>query len=258
MLHNRMAAGLIGLSLVLVSSWSLVAHADTAPERALALHDEAKQLYARGKYNEAVAKLKLAVELDPEAKNLYYNLGLIEEKLGHIDTALAYFRRCLELEQSDEEKLRLAKTVKRLEGARSYVSWDDNEQTAPVIIRENKVDSPAGGGNSELLPWAYVTGATAVGATLIGVILASRASALDPGDTPVTTVGDTPQELQDDADAAHALAIGADVTFGIAAGALATTVVLALISAHGVGASEVAENHTVSVGPGGAHWMWRF
>ena len=48
------------LSLMLVTG---SAFADDAPERALKLHDEAKQLYARGNYNEAVDKLELAVEL---------------------------------------------------------------------------------------------------------------------------------------------------------------------------------------------------
>lgn len=236
-----------------------VASADTAPERALILHDEAKTLYAKGKYNDAVDKLKLAVELDPEAKVLYYNLGLIEEKLGHVDTALAYFRRCLELEQSHEERLRLAKTIKRLEGALEFVDWKDNAQAAPVIIRRNSTDrSTRPDGGSNLLPWAYVAGATSVAAAIVGIGLASRAGELDPGDAPVTTASVSTEQLQADADDAHALAIGADVSFGIAAGALATTVALALVSAHGISTTEVAASHTLSVGPTGGRWTWRF
>lgn len=251
MLPTRLA---VAVALVLTAQ---VASADTAPERALILHDEAKTLYAKGKYNDAVDKLKLAVELDPEAKVLYYNLGLIEEKLGHIDAALAYFRRCLELEQSHDERVRLAKTIKRLEGALTYVDWQHNTQGAPVIIRRDTARSPRSEGGSNLLPWAYVAGATSLAAAIIGVGLASRAGDLDPGDAPLTSATVSPEQLQEDADEAHALAIGADVSFGIAGGALATTVALALVSAHGLG-TEVAANHTLVVGPTGGRWTWRF
>jgi tetratricopeptide (TPR) repeat protein len=260
MLLSRLAAGLF---VVLVSSAVRAEPApepktESAPERALALHDEAKLLYARGKYNEAVAKLKQALELDSEATVLYYNLGLIEEKLGHIDTALVYFRRCLELESSPEERLRLAKAIKRLEGARTYVAWDDNNQTAPVLVREIQTERVQSKGESTLLPWAYVTGATTLAATVIGVALASRASTVDPGDTPTTTVGSTPEQLQDQANEAHRLAIAADVSLSVAGAALATTVTLALLAAHGVGDVAVATHHRVSLGPTSAGWTWRF
>ncbi len=229
----------------------------TAPERALKLHDEAKTLYAKGKYNDAVERLKLAIELDPEAKVLYYNLGLLEEKLGHIDAALAYFRRCLELEQSHEERVRLAKVIKRLEGARAYVDWSDNAQTAPVIIRTSSERSSRGRQSAPLLPWVYVAGATSVAAALVGIGLAVRAGDVDPGNTPTTAPGVTPEQLQEASAEAHGLAIGADVSFGIGAGALATAVVLAVVSAHGI-STEVARDHTLSVGATGGLWTWRF
>lgn len=242
------------ITLLLITSTAL---ADTAPDRALELHDEAKQLYARGKYNEAVEKLELAVELDPEARILYYNLGLIEEKLGHIDTALAYFRRCLELEPKHEEKLRLARAIKRLEGARRYVDWTNNQQGAPVIIRRDSGDTtPQPAATSPLLLWAYIAGGTALVAAGVGVGLAVAAGSADPGDAPATEPGLTRDMLQDQADEAHSLAIGADVTFGIAAAAFATSIALALMSSHGVG-TETAQS-TLTVGPTGASWTLRF
>ncbi len=248
-LAAMMATGLLGLPSAL---------ADTAPERALALHDEAKTLYAKGHYNEAVEKLQLAVELDPEAKILYYNLGLIEEKLGHVDTALAYFRRCLELEQTHEEKVRLAKTIRRLEGARTYVDWTNNQQAAPVIIRQTSDQKSTGKGASPLLPWAYVAGGTAFVAAAIGVGLAVRAGDLDPGDNPTTSAGVSMADLQDQADEAHSLAIGADVTLGIAAGAFATSIALALLSAHGMGSTTEVSQHELTIGPTGGQWTYRF
>jgi tetratricopeptide (TPR) repeat protein len=254
------------LVILIVLCSSSTARADDAPERALKLHDEAKTLYKKGKYNDAIEKLKLAVELDPDAKILYYNLGLIEEKLGHIDTAIAYFRRCLELENKHDEKVHLARTIKRLEGARQYVDWSNNQQAAPVIIRRSSGGDSRhpGGGASHLLPWVYVAGGATVVAAAIGVGLAVRAGDVDPGDTPATAPGRTMDDLQAQADEAHGLAIGADVSFGIAAGALATTVALALVTAHGWGGSSdtasqhEAHTHEVSIGPLGGRWVYRF
>lgn len=58
------------------------------------------------------------------------------------------------------------------------------------------------------------------------------------------------EDLEAQAADAHSLAIGADVMFGIAAGSLATTVVLAIVSANGLGAAkDSAAQHELSVGP---------
>src|SRR4051794_19653069 len=51
-------------------------------KQAMALHDEARELYAHGRYRAAVARLEAAQALDPEANELVYNLGLIHERLG--------------------------------------------------------------------------------------------------------------------------------------------------------------------------------
>ena len=67
---------------------STTAAADPAKEkrsrqvRAVELHDEAKDLYERGLYRRAIAKLEAAIELDPDGKELVYNLALIHEKLA--------------------------------------------------------------------------------------------------------------------------------------------------------------------------------
>jgi tetratricopeptide (TPR) repeat protein len=226
---------------------------DSAPRRALELHDEARALYAKGRYTEAIDKLRLAVELDPDAKVLYYNLGLIEEKLGHVDSALAYFRRCLELEQSDEERVALARIVKRLEGAKKYVDWDE-ASLPPIIIRRGSEVAGDGGGEAPLLPWVYAAGGTAAVAAILSVGLAAGASSVDPGDEPSTRADTSVEQLEEDARAAHGLAIGADVTLGIAAGALATTLVLALIAAHH---TPTRSESGLFVEPSG-RWGWRF
>ena len=116
-----------------------------------------------------------------------------------------------------------------------------------------------GASNRSRDSWAYVAGGTTLLATAIGVGLAVAAGNEDPGDAPSTGPDVTMDDLQDRADAAHSLAIGADVSFGIAAGALATTVALALVSAHGVGSEDdSASGHAVTFGPLGGRWTYRF
>ena len=50
-----------------------------------------KDLYASGKYQEAIKELELAHELDPTAKDLVFNLGSVSEKLARYDDALKYY-----------------------------------------------------------------------------------------------------------------------------------------------------------------------
>src|SRR5262245_23572768 len=54
-------------------------------QRAVQLHDEAHALYEKGEYKKAIEKLESALELDPQGKELVYNLGLIHEKLLDFD-----------------------------------------------------------------------------------------------------------------------------------------------------------------------------
>ena len=70
-----------------VDSGSGAAQAAARPrfERALAL-------YRQGDYRAAVAELKLALELDPSGKDLYFNLAMVQERLGEPEDALDSWR----------------------------------------------------------------------------------------------------------------------------------------------------------------------
>ena len=204
------------------------AAAEAEPDRALRLHDEARTLYSAGKYREAVNRLEQAVRLDPKAKVLFYNLGLIEEKLGRLDSAAGHYRECLALERNPRERKQLERLIDRLEGAQRHAGLDKPlDETSPrpsAAVRP----SPDGSGPGGVSPWVWVTGAAAGSALAVGFILASRAAAVDPGKEATTSPGVSLADLQSDAAEAHTMAIGADVAFGVAFAATAATVVLAL------------------------------
>lgn len=219
----------------------------SAPERALALHDEARRLYTRGRYREAIAKLQEAVRVDPTGKVLYYNLGLIHEKLAEFDEALANYRTCLELEGDEREKVGLAKTIKRVEGAKQFVTFDRGPQpSAPAAPRP--LDD--GVGEASVSPWTFVVGALALSGVALGATMAARAAALDPGDAPQTGGDISVASLQDDADAAHSSAIVADVSFAVGGAAALTTVVIALTT------FSIDPPTNVSMAPGGVAWRF--
>lgn len=212
---------------------------EEAPEPALELHDAARDLYARGDYAGAVDKLREAVRLDPDAKTLFYNLGLIEEKMGRIDAALADYRRCLELETNPDERANLALVIKRLEGAREAMDFGPAPAPAPA---PPPPPPPADDGIS---PWVWATGGAALSSFVVAAILASRAGAVDPGDDATTTVATPLEQLEDDAARAHQLALGADIALGIGVAATAATVVVAVVTSGPDDAAPVA----LGVGP---------
>jgi tetratricopeptide (TPR) repeat protein len=82
----------------------------------------AQELYRLGRYREAIARLEAAVKLDPKAADLYYNLGIVHEKLGEVDEAIAAYETYLKLLGPDadaEEIKRIRGFIQRLKGARS-------------------------------------------------------------------------------------------------------------------------------------------
>ena len=74
--------------------------------RAVDLHDEAKALYERGLYRRAITKLEAALTLDPEGKELVYNLALIHEKLAEADIAEGYYLRYIDMETDPKARER--------------------------------------------------------------------------------------------------------------------------------------------------------
>lgn len=82
---------------------------------------KARALYEAGNYPDAIAELETARALDPYAKDLVFNLGIVHEKALHIDEALHFYRLYLEMDIEPAERARAESIIKRLEGARAHV-----------------------------------------------------------------------------------------------------------------------------------------
>src|SRR5271170_3834692 len=78
-----------------------------------------KELYQAGAYREAIAELEAARALDPKAKDLVFNLGVIHEKLGDINDALRFLRLYTQMDLEPAEQARAETYIKRLEGAKA-------------------------------------------------------------------------------------------------------------------------------------------
>jgi tetratricopeptide (TPR) repeat protein len=67
------------------------------PNDPLYLYWLARLDYDSQRYNEAIAKLKTVIELDPKMMRAYDNLGLCYDFLGRFDEAIGYYRQAIEL-----------------------------------------------------------------------------------------------------------------------------------------------------------------
>ena len=89
-----------------------------AAEQAQLHFKHARDLYQDGSYREAFGELEAAHALDPQAKDLVFNLSLVAEKLGRIDEALRYMRVYGDMNLEAAERARAESSIRRLEGAR--------------------------------------------------------------------------------------------------------------------------------------------
>jgi tetratricopeptide (TPR) repeat protein len=83
---------------------------------------KARALYEAGNYPDAIAELETARALDPYAKDLVFNLGIVHEKALHIEEALHFYKLYLDMDIEPAERARAENIVKRLEGARAHIT----------------------------------------------------------------------------------------------------------------------------------------
>ncbi|CAN5924617.1 hypothetical protein BH11MYX4_BH11MYX4_53370 [soil metagenome] len=185
----------------------------------------AKDLYQTGAYREAIAELESARLLDPKAKDLVFNLGIVHEKLGKFDEAITFFRQYMEMEAvTTSERGKAENVIKRIEGAK----------------REVKPVAPAATGTAEPTPPAptpeasrgRIDGATiGVGALAavglgLGATFGIMAVANKPSSDFVTGRDGSYDDLKSKTDSAHTQAIISDVGFGVGVVAAAVTAYL--------------------------------
>jgi tetratricopeptide (TPR) repeat protein len=178
-----------------------------------------RDLYQQGAYREAIAELEAARALDPKAKDLVFNLGVIHEKLGEIDDALRFLRLYAQMDLEPTELTRAENYIKRLEGAKAEVdakkaavTRPDHDDTQPAPRVRGRIDAAT-----------IAAGAVAVGALGAGVVFGVKAlldqpAAFAPGQH--TTVSTLDQQQS----SAHTEAIVSDACFAGAIAAAAVTV----------------------------------
>lgn len=228
----------LGLALALALAVApVVAHADgPAPPsaenvKAAGQHfQKARELYQVGSYREAVSELEVALALDPTAKDLVYNLGVLSEKLNRIDDSIKYFRRYVEMDVDASERAKGEAFIKRLQGAKKEVPAAPPDDADPKRPNNDKTDKPPPPATSHTaLNVVLVTG-TVLGVAGIGVgsIVGAKALSDKPSSGTVTSASLPYSTLANQASTAHTEAIVSDIAFGVGIAATLTTVVLYL------------------------------
>ena len=90
--------------------------------------EKARAFYGQGEYRDAITELDAAHTLDPSAKDLVFNLGVVHEKLADIDEALKWFKLYTTMDLVPQERDRADAYIKRLEGAKREI---EAKQAAP-------------------------------------------------------------------------------------------------------------------------------
>ncbi len=186
---------------------------------AMALHDEAWALYAEGRYRAAIDRLEAALRIDPEGRELVYNLALIHEKLGNLKEAATYYRKYLEMETDPKVKARIQATLRRLEGAEKETPA---KPAPPLAVAAPAEPLPA----RPVRSWVAVTGGIAGAAFVVGSACGLYALSKNPGSNASTGNGVTIADLQADAHTAHTYAVVADLSFLVTAAAAGTALFL--------------------------------
>lgn len=192
---------------------------------------KARDLYSQGSYRDALGELEVARGLDPKAKDLVMNLGIVNEKLGNYDDAIKWFRTFLDMSDiTAAEKSRAEGFIKRIEGAKKEQVVKPTPPV-PTATTTAPPPPPPPPRDEENAPKGRVDGATiGVGAiaavslaagTTFGVLALTKR----PKDF-VTGRDGTYADLQSKTDGAHTMATIADVGLGV--GVVASIVTLYL------------------------------
>jgi tetratricopeptide (TPR) repeat protein len=203
--------------------------------------ERARTYYGQGAYRDAVVELEAAHELDPNAKDLVFNLGVVHEKLSDIDEALKWFRLYTTMELLAQERERADAYVRRLEGAKREAEEKQAAQQrlgaepiAPPSASPERANSPSspgtgalaspgpllsrgpapGGGRVDGLTIGAASVATA--GLALGAVLGVKALVDRPPANSTTSLENSYEQLTNRASQAHVEAIVADIGFSVA------------------------------------------
>lgn len=182
--------------------------------------ERALELYRGGRYADALPELEEAARLDPQGKDLFFNLALVHEKLGQLPDAISALERFRELETDAAERERARLTIERLRGAEQAARSSEPSPTpcvAPAAAPAPVAAPPAPAPRGLLIGAASV----AVVSALVGTIFGVKALSEDVSDTPTSQalpVG----ALRERGRRAERDALVADVAFSLALASSAT------------------------------------
>jgi tetratricopeptide (TPR) repeat protein len=199
-----------------------------AQQKAEAHYKRARELYGSGAYREAAAELEAARGLDPNAKELVFNLGVVSEKLGKFDDALRYFRLYTTMDGvTDQEKQRAEAAIKRLEGAKRETPTPQPSASASTTPTPPPPETPPTPPEKGRIDAATVVAASvAIVGLGVGTTFGIKALADKPKSSFVTGRDGSYDDLQSKASSAHREAVVADVGLGVGVVAAAITAYL--------------------------------
>lgn len=197
------------------------AAAQTEDQRKAQEHfQRAKELYQAGKYEGAIAELDVARSLDPKAKDLVMNLGIVHEKLGRYDEAIGHLKTFLEMDGvTAAERVKVEGMIKRIEGAKHSAppqptATPASSSSAPPPPPPSVTpEAPPPRGRVDALTIA--AGSVAVLGLGLGTGLGIYALGTRPSDGFVTGRDGSYATLQQKTDDAHTAAVIADVSLGV-------------------------------------------
>jgi hypothetical protein len=179
----------------------------------------AKDLYQTGSYREAIAELELARSLDPKAKDLVFNLGIVHEKLARFDEAITLFQQYLEMDGvTPAERAKAETIITRIEGAKREVPVVPAVPAGPSAggAAEGPPPPPPDTRKGRIDAATVTAGSIAVAGLGVGAAFGILAMSNKPGAGEFTTGRDGSYDtLASKSNDAHTQAIVADVGFGV-------------------------------------------
>lgn len=194
--------------------------------------EKARAYYGQGEYREAISELEAAHALDPTAKDLIFNLGVVHERLADIDEALKWFRLYTTMNLTPQERDRADAYIRRLEGAKKELEAKQAAQQQQALAQQQ---AQAGGSSAQPPPpsppperpahgridgFTITAASVSVAALAFGSVMGVKALRDNPSGTPVTGPGQkypTYTALVNQHDTAQAEAMVSDIGFGAAA-----------------------------------------
>lgn len=186
----------------------------------------AKDLYASGKYPDAITELQLARRLDPFAKDLVFNLGLVSERLARYDDALKYYRQYLTMAGvTESEKARAESYIKRVEGAKAALPPPPTASTQTAPPPDTKPEKKPHGRVDAATISAAAIGVAGLG---VGTVLGVKALSDAPASNQTTSKSNPYSSLQSKQDSAHKEAFISDIGFAVGGAGIIAAAVLYL------------------------------